>query len=151
MGFFKKIGEWMDKGISAVWGAIVRLTKRLANLIATSIRTVAQVLGKFFTLLTKWIGEALKYVEATFNIIVAGAQTFLKKVGDEYQELSYNYSRQKDGSYIKNTVVRQTFVSESEIPDDILAKARQMEQGNLLDISEATATRQEQACNQLSA
>lgn len=80
------------------------------------IRKFAMIIGKFFSLLAKWLDTAIKYVEATFHVIVSGVQTFLKKVGNEYQQLSYNYTRQDDGTFLKNTVIKQTFVSEDEIP-----------------------------------
>lgn len=38
------------------------------------------IIGKFFSLLAKWLDTAIKYVEATFRVIVSGVQTFLKKV-----------------------------------------------------------------------
>ncbi len=91
----------------------------------------------------------MNYVEATFNVIVSGVQTFIKKVGNEYQEISYNYTRQNDGSYMKNTVVRQTMVSEDEIPADIKALAAKMNDGNMVDMSKATVQKQEYACNEL--
>jgi hypothetical protein len=145
MGIFSKIGNWLDK----TFEKILSLTKKLVDFMKTGLRKVAQIIGKFFTIMTQWLDKAINYVAATFNVIVNGVQTFLKKVGNEYQELSYNYSKQNDGSYIKNTVVRQTFVSEDEIPADIKAKALQMENGNMIDISETTASRQEKACREL--
>ena len=50
---------------------------------------------------------------------------------------------------MKNTVVRQTFVSEDEIPADIKQLALQMEEGNMVDMSNNTAEKQEYACNTL--
>jgi len=149
MGFFKnllsKAGDFLDN----VFSKIFEYTKKLAGYIATALRSVAMIMGKFFTLMTQWLDKAINYVVATFNVIVSGVQTFIKKVNNEYQEISYNYSRQSDGSYLKNTVVRQTFVSEDEIPADIKELAVKMEEGNMIDISNATADRQEYACQEL--
>lgn len=145
MGLFTKIGQLVDK----VFALIAQLTKKLAEFILNNIRKVAMTIGKFFTLLTQWLDKAMDYVAATFNVIVDGVQTFLKKVGNEYQEISYNYTQQQDGSYMKNTVVRQTFVSEDEIPADIKQLALQMEEGNMVDMSNNTAEKQEYACNTL--
>ena len=145
MGLFTKIGELADK----LFALIAQLTKKLAKFILNNIRKVAMTIGKFFTLLTQWLDKAMDYVAATFNVIVDGVQTFLKKVGNEYQEISYNYTQQQDGSYMKNTVVRQTFVSEDEIPADIKQLALQMEEGNMVDMSNNTAEKQEYACNTL--
>ena len=145
MGLFTKIGERADKVVAC----IAQLTKKLAKFILNNIRKVAMTIGKFFTLLTQWLDKAMDYVAATFNVIVDGVQTFLKKVGNEYQEISYNYTQQQDGSYMKNTVVRQTFVSEDEIPADIKQLALQMEEGNMVDMSNNTAEKQEYACNTL--
>lgn len=146
MGLFTKIGQLADK----VFALIAQLTKKLAKFILNNIRKVAMTIGKFFTLLTQWLDKAMDYVAATFNVIVDGVQTFLKKVGNEYQEISYNYTQQQDGSYMKNTVVRQTFVSEDEIPADIKQLALQMEEGNMVDMSNTIAEKQEYACNTLS-
>ena len=98
MGLFTKIGELADK----VFALIAQLTKKLAKFILNNIRKVAMTIGKFFTLLTQWLDKAMDYVAATFNVIVDGVQTFLKKVGNEYQEISYNYTQQQDGSYMKD-------------------------------------------------
>lgn len=146
MGLFAKIGQALDK----VFAMIAQLTKKLAKFIINNLRKVAMTIGKFFTLLTQWLDKAMNYVAATFNVIVDGVQTFLKKIGDEYQEISYNYTQQQDGSFMKNTVVRQTFVSEDEIPADIKQLATQMEEGNMVDMSQNTAQKQEYACNTLS-
>ena len=146
MGLFTKIGQALDK----VFQMIAQLTKKLAQFIVNNLRKVAMTIGKFFTLLTQWLDKAMNYVAATFKVIVDGVQTFLKKVGDEYQEISYNYTQQQDGSFMKNTVVRQTFVSEDEIPADIKQLAAQMEEGNMVDMSQNTAQKQEYACNTLS-
>lgn len=145
MGFFTKIGQFADK----VFEMIAKLTKKLAKFIVNNLRKVAMTIGKFFTLLTQWLDKAMDYVAAKFNVVVDGVQTFLKKVGNEYQELSYNYTQQQDGSFMKNTVVRQTFVSENEIPDDIKQLALQMEEGNMVDMSNNTVKKQEYACNTL--
>lgn len=150
MGLFKKIGSAIGDFIDKAFETIAKLTKKLVNFMVTGLRKLAMTIGKFFTLLTQWIDKAMNYVAATFRVIVSGVQTFLKKVGDEYQEISYNYSKQPDGSYMKNTVVRQTFVSEDEIPADIKEKALMMEEGNLIDMSTTTASKQEYACNTLS-
>ncbi len=149
MGIFRKVGEFIGGAIDKAIEMIAKLTKKLVNFMVTGLRKVAMTIGKFFTLLTQWIDKAMDYVAATFKVIVSGVQTFLKKVGDEYQEISYNYSKQLDGSYMKNTVVRQTFVSEDEIPAEIKEKALMMEEGNLIDMSTTTASKQEYACNVL--
>lgn len=153
MGFFEKVGsnggKFVGKFVDKAFEMVARLTKKLAKFIVNNLRKAAMTIGKFFTLLTQWLDKAMNYVAATFNVVVDGVQTFLKKVGDEYQEISYNYTQQQDGSFIKNTVVRQTFVSENEIPDDIKQLARQMEDGNMVDISNNTAAKQEYACNTL--
>ncbi|MBQ3565795.1 MAG: hypothetical protein IJA12_01325 [Oscillospiraceae bacterium] len=145
MGLFSRIGQKLD----SFFEKIVVFTKKLINVMATALKNVAILMGKFFTILTQWIDKAMNYVEATFNVIVSGVQTFLKKVGNEYQEISYNYTKQNDGSYMKNTVVRQTFVSEDEIPADIKALAAKMNDGNMVDMSKTTAQKQEYACNEL--
>ncbi|MCM1508117.1 MAG: hypothetical protein NC177_13440 [Ruminococcus flavefaciens] len=149
MGFFKNLLSTAGEVINSVAEKILNFTKKLIGIIAQSIRKVAMIIGKFFTLLTQWIGQAVNYVTTKFNVVVNGVQTFLKKVNNEYQEISYHYTKQSDGSYMKNTVVRQTFVSEDEIPADIKALALQMENNNMIDISNQTANKQEYACNEL--
>lgn len=149
MGFFKAIGNWAGEKLDKVFEMIANLTKKLANFIENNLRKAAMTMGTFFTLMTKWLDKAINYVTATFRVIVNGAQTFLKKVNNEYQELSYNYSKQADGSYMRNTVVRQTFVSEDEIPAEIKEKALMLQNDQMVDISEKTAAKQEYGCNTL--
>lgn len=149
MGFFKNLFSSVGEAIDSVAEKILSFTKKLINVIVQAIRKVAMIIGKFFTLLTQWISQAVDYVTATFNVVVNGVHTFLKKVNNEYQEISYHYTKQSDGSYMKNTVVRQTFVSEDEIPADIKALALKMENNNMIDISNQTASKQEYACQEL--
>ncbi len=141
--------SWAKEKINYVREKIAQFTKKLVNFMKNALRTVAMTMGRFFTILTQWIDKAMNFVAATFNVVVHGVQTFLKKVGNEYQELSYNYSKQPDGNYMKNTVLKQTFVSEDEIPADIRERAAQMENGNMIDMSNETASKQEYTCNTL--
>ena len=111
MGFFSKLGEKIDKGISWIGQQLKKFATLAADFfrrVKDGIRKFAMIIGKFFSLLAKWLDTAIKYVEATFRVIVSGVQTFLKKVGNEYQQLSYNYTRQDDGTFLKNTVIKQT-------------------------------------------
>ena len=116
MGFFSKLGEKIDKGISWIGQQLKKFATLAADFfrrVKDGIRKFAMIIGKFFSLLAKWLDTAIKYVEATFHVIVSGVQTFLKKVGNEYQQLSYNYTRQDDGTFLKNTVMRYRQTSES--------------------------------------
>ena len=151
MGFFSKLGEKIDKGISWIGQQLKKFATLAADFfrrVKDGIRKFAMIIGKFFSLLAKWLDTAIKYVEATFRVIVSGVQTFLKKVGNEYQQLSYNYTRQDDGTFLKNTVIKQTFVSEDEIPADI-REALKLADGKMVDITETAAEREEEACTQL--
>ena len=111
MGFFSKLGEKIDKGISWIGQQLKKFATLAADFfrrVKDGIRKFAMIIGKFFSLLAKWLDTAIQYVEATFRVIVSGVQTFLKKVGNEYQQLSYNYTRQDDGTFLKNTVVNRS-------------------------------------------
>ena len=150
MGFFSKLGEKIDKGISWIGQQLKKFATLAADFfrrVKDGIRKFAMIIGKFFSLLAKWLDTAIKYVEATFHVIVSGVQTFLKKVGNEYQQLSYNYTRQDDGTFLKNTVIKQTFVSEDEIPADIREQALKLADGKMVDITETAA--EKEACTQL--
>ena len=152
MGFFSKLGEKIDKGISWIGQQLKKFATLAADFfrrVKDGIRKFAMIIGKFFSLLAKWLDTAIKYVEATFHVIVSGVQTFLKKVGNAYQQLSYNYTRQDDGTFLKNTVIKQTFVSEDEIPADIREQALKLADGKMVDITETAAEREEEACTQL--
>lgn len=152
MGFFSKLGSMIDKGVAWVGQKLKKLVSLAADFfekVKDGLRQFAMIIGKFFTLLTKWLDNAIKYVEATFRVVVAGVQTFLKKVGNEYQQISYNYSKQEDGTFLKNTVIKQTYVSEDEIPADIKEQALQLADGKMVDITETAAEREEKACMQL--
>ena len=152
MGFFLKLGSMIDKGVAWVGQKLKKLVSLAVNFfekVKDGLRQFAMIIGKFFTLLTKWLDNAIKYVEATFRVVVAGVQTFLKKVGNEYQQISYNYSKQEDGTFLKNTVIKQTYVSEDEIPADIKEQALQLADGKMVDITETAAEREEKACMQL--
>ena len=144
MGFFSKLGSMIDKGVAWVGQKLKKLVSLAVDFfekVKDGLRQFAMIIGKFFTLLTKWLDNAIKYVEATFRVVVAGVQTFLKKVGNEYQ--------QKDGTFLKNTVIKQTYVSEDEIPADIKEQALQLADGKMVDITETAAEREEKACMQL--
>ena len=114
MGFFSKLGEKIDKGISWIGQQLKKFATLAADFfrrVKDGIRKFAMIIGKFFSLLAKWLDTAIKYVEATFHVIVSGVQTFLKKVGNEYQQLSYNYTR----GYSYRTTVDTRFLPSSKM------------------------------------
>jgi hypothetical protein len=140
MGLFNKVIKTLAKG----WKMLCNLTKKLAAIIITGLVVVAKVIGKFFTFLTQWLDKAIDFVEKTYNVTVIAVQTFIKKVNDEYQELSYNYYQQGN-QFLRDTVVKQSYISADEVPEDIRRLAEGMSNDQMKEITDITAEKQEYA------
>jgi hypothetical protein len=138
-------------GIKEIAKGLVKVVKGLFSLAKVTLKALAEVLKKFWAVLLNWFNKAIKWVEESFNKFVLGAETFLKKVGDAYQELSYHYSQNDAGTWERDTVIKQKFVSEDEIPDDIKALAAQMNDGQMINVSQNTGEQAQIAASKLSA
>ncbi|MFR0949402.1 MAG: hypothetical protein ACLSFT_01735 [Ruminococcus callidus] len=106
------------------------------------------IIGKFFSLLAKWLDTAIKYVKH-----IPCNRFWCTDIFEEGRKrvssVVHNYTRQDDGTFLKNTVIKQTFVSEDEIPADIREQALKLADGKMVDITETAAEREEEACTQL--
>lgn len=132
-------------------GMITGLIDRVKCVAAFGLNKLKEVLHKFWAVLINWFNKAIQWVEDQLHKVVLGGETFLKKVGDEYQEFSYHYSQNSAGNWERDTVIKQKFVSEDEIPADILALAAQMEEGNMLNITQGTDDQTKIAAEKLAA
>lgn len=139
------------EGFKEIGRGLVKAVKGVFALAKATLKMLASILAKFWAVLLNWFHKAIKWVEETLKKLVLGAETFIKKVGEEYQEISYHYSQNNAGTWERDTVIKQKFVSADEIPDDIKALAAQMEEGDMINISQNTGEQAQIAAEKLSA
>ncbi|SEK79023.1 hypothetical protein SAMN02910353_01268 [Ruminococcus sp. YRD2003] len=67
----------------------------------------------------QWLAKAAEKIKAVLNVAVEGSQTFIKRVGSGFKNMSENYSKLPEGKWRKDTVIEQKYIDENEVPDDI--------------------------------
>ena len=98
-----------------------------SSLILNTILTVIDsIFDYFINSIINWLQQAIIEVGKIITQVIIGTRVFIKKVGSVIQEISKHYSQSKDGRWKESVVTRN--VSESEVPLEILKKARQSNQ-----------------------
>lgn len=93
----------------------------------------AFTLMSFWEDLRDWLKEVVTKVKQVVKRAVVGFKIFVKKMGEAIKEISKNYSQNEEGRWQETVVTRE--ISESEVPADVLAKAKK-HRGNEVDVTE---------------
>lgn len=101
-------------------------TNCMLSILALAGATIIGVtlVAVFWNSIKDWILRAAKKVQEIISGIVYGAKVLIRKLQDGFKEISKHYS--KNGTVWEETIVTRT-VSESEVPDEIKAKASMYE------------------------
>jgi len=103
-----------------------------ALLLAAAAAATAGVIAAFWDDLKNWLSTLVKKVMKVVKAAVVGVKVFAKKIAEGFQEIAKSYQLDDQGKWHKTTVTKT--VSESEVPPEILAKAKRMNQE--VDISQ---------------
>jgi len=93
----------------------------------------AFTLASFWEEFRNWLKEVVTKVKKIIKRAVIGFKIFVKKMGEAIKEISKNYSQNEEGRWHETVVSRE--ISESEVPADILEKAKR-QQGIEVDVTE---------------
>lgn len=93
------------------------------------------VIAVFWKNIVEWLGKAINKIKEVLNVAVEGSEVFIKKVAGRFQEISYHYSKLPGQKWRKDIIINQEYVSESDIPAEILEAARAMENEQIMDIT----------------
>ncbi len=91
---------------------------------------VVGLVATFWNDILDFLRRAVQKVKAVVQGVLHGSKIFLKKMREAVQEISRHYS--KVGNRWQETIVTRT-VSESEIPEEILQKARLNQEYDITD------------------
>lgn len=89
-------------------------------LLGATLITGVGLLAKFWNEITDWLKRAINKVKEIIGTISYGVRVFIKKVKEGIQEISKHFH--KNGTQWNETIVTRT-ISESEVPEEIRAKA----------------------------
>lgn len=107
----------------------------ISALLILGALTAGVVIAVFWKKILNWLKAAYDKIKEVLHIAVIGTEVFLKRCSEGFQELSHHYSRTPDNQWRKDTVIKQEFVDESEIPDDIKALAEKTVLNETLNIT----------------
>lgn len=103
-----------------------------ALLVAAAAAVTVGVIAAFWDDIRKWLNTLVKKVMRAVKAAVIGVKIFAKKIAEGFQEIAKSYQLDEEGKWHETTVTKT--VPESEVPPEILAKAKRMNQE--IDISQ---------------
>ena len=77
------------------------------------------VIHAYWKHIIKWLAKAAEKIKSVLNVAVEGAETFIKRVGAGFKNMSENYSKLPDGKWRKDTVIEQSYIDENDVPEEI--------------------------------
>lgn len=66
-----------------------------------------------------WLAKAVNKIKEVLHVAVEGAETFIKRIGAGFKNMSENYSKLPGGKWRKDTVIDQNYIDESDVPAEI--------------------------------
>ncbi len=67
----------------------------------------------------QWLAKAAEKIKSVLNVAVEGSETFIKRVGAGFKNMSENYSKLPGGKWRKDTVIEQNYINENDVPEEI--------------------------------
>lgn len=103
-----------------------------ALIVAVAAAATVGIIAAFWKDISNWLNTIVKKVMKVVKAAVIGVKVFGKKIVEGFQEIAKSYQLDDNGKWHETTITKT--VPESEVPPEILAKARQMNKE--VDISE---------------
>ena len=89
-------------------------------LILGAIGTLAgAAIHAYWEHIIRWLAKAAEKIKSILHVAVEGSETFIKRVGTGFRNMSQHYSKLPDGKWRKDTTIEQKEIDESEVPEDI--------------------------------
>lgn len=97
---------------------------------AAAAVTLVATLAEYWQQIVSWLDSCIKAVKKLVEGIVYGFKVFIKKVSEAIKEISKHYS--KEGNQWTETIQTRV-ISEDEVPEEIMAKARYNKETDITD------------------
>ena len=77
------------------------------------------VIHAYWKNIIQWLAKAANKIKEVLHIAVEGSETFIKRVGAGFKNMSENYSKLPGGKWRKDTVIEQNYIDENDVPAEI--------------------------------
>ena len=77
------------------------------------------VIHAYWKNIIQWLAKAANKIKEVLHIAVEGSETFIKRIGAGFKNMSENYSKLPGGKWRKDTVIEQNYIDENDVPAEI--------------------------------
>lgn len=77
------------------------------------------VIHAYWKNIIQWLAKAANKIKEVLHIAVEGSETFIKRIGAGFKNMSENYSKLPGGKWRKDTVIEQNYIDEKDVPAEI--------------------------------
>jgi len=95
-----------------------------ALLVAAAAAATAGIIAAFWDDIKNWLNKLVEKVKKAVKAAVIGVKVFGKAIKEGFQEIAKSYQKDNKDKWHETTVTRT--VPESEVPPEILEKAKRM-------------------------
>ncbi len=73
----------------------------------------------YWSNIIQWLAKAAEKIKSVIHVAVEGSETFIKRIGVGFKNMSENYSKLPGGKWRKDTVIEQNYINENDVPEEI--------------------------------
>lgn len=77
------------------------------------------VIHAYWKRIIQWLAKAAEKIKLILKVAVEGSETFIKRIGAGFKNMSENYSKLPGGKWRKDTVIEQNYIDENDVPEEI--------------------------------
>lgn len=66
-----------------------------------------------------WLSKAANKIKEVLHVAVEGTETFIKRIGAGFKNMSENYSKLPGGKWRKDIAIDQAYIDENDVPEEI--------------------------------
>ncbi len=77
------------------------------------------VIHAYWKNIIQWLAKAANKIKEVLHVTVEGTETFIKRIGAGFKNMSENYSKLPEGKWRKDVVMEQNYIDENDVPEEI--------------------------------
>ncbi len=77
------------------------------------------VIHAYWKNIIQWLAKAANKIKEVLHVTVEGTETFIKRIGAGFKNMSENYSKLPEGKWRKDVVIEQNYIDENDVPEEI--------------------------------
>jgi len=77
------------------------------------------VIHAYWKNIIQWLAKATNKIKEVLHVTVEGTETFIKRIGAGFKNMSENYSKLPEGKWRKDVVMEQNYIDENDVPEEI--------------------------------